>query len=122
MANEQTRHWRVRTSPERLEEAVFAFAARRIMRVVDQRPGRLVVKGGSTLAAGRRAMVLDWLPIRATISWEGQADGHALVHAAVSPRGRPHVRRAMFDALYAQKLSSWLSDLGRTLEAIEQPA
>jgi hypothetical protein len=119
---EQRREWLVPASEEVLEPALTAFAARRIMTIVGRQPGRLQAKGGSTLAAGRRARALDWLPIRATIEYRVQRDGLILVCAVVRARGRPHLGRRFFDELYERKLSSWLVDLDRTLQTVGTPA
>jgi len=122
MNYEQHRQWRVLAEPEELEAALTAFIARRIMMITAHAPGRIEAKGGSTLAAGRRARALDWLPIRATITFDVQDDEHVLVHASVRARGRPHLRRRFFAELYDQKLSSWLADLDRAVQMVEVPA
>lgn len=103
----QRQQWHLTPGQTGIETVLLAFVARRIMKVSLQRPGVIEVKGGSALAVGKRAQALDWLPVRARIVfWEDQ-NGDTRVEASIWPRGRPHVRRRLFEALYEQKLSSW---------------
>jgi hypothetical protein len=91
--------------------------ARRVMKVTHQRPGLIEVKAGSALAAGKRARALDWLPVKGQISYAATEDGTTRVEATIAPRGRPHIRQALFEERYEQKLSLWLAELDRWLRA-----
>jgi hypothetical protein len=117
MTASKRQQWRLRPGEAELDEVLTEFVARRIMKVTRQRPGELEVKGGSALAAGKRARALDWLPVRARIAYAPDGGGYVVVDAEIGPRGRPHLRRALFDELYEHKLSSWLAELDRTLRA-----
>jgi hypothetical protein len=117
MIPEKHQQWHLVLDGIGIDTILLAFGARRIMRVTEQRAGLIEVKGGSALAVGKRARTLDWLPVRARISWVEDPNGYTQVEATVGPRGRPHIRRRLFAALYEQKLSSWLAELDRTLRA-----
>ncbi len=110
-------HWKLVCDRTGIEAVLTAFVARRIMKITEQRPGLIEVKGGSALALGKRAQVLDWLPVRGRISFTEDEHGCTVVEASIGPRGRPHLRRRLFEELYEQKLSSWLAELDRTLSA-----
>jgi hypothetical protein len=111
----------VREGRSRIDEVLTEFVARRVMKVTHQRPGLIEVKGGSALAAGKRAKALDWLPVKGQISYT--QDGSLIhVEATIGPRGRPHLRRQLFEELYEHKLSSWLADLDRTLSSRTEAA
>ena len=115
---ERSRQWLLRLGDAPLEPVLTTFVARRIMRITDQWPGTIEAKGGSALALGKRARVLDWLPVRARIVFGSDGQGCTWVQASVARRGRPHFRRRLFDRLYEQKLTSWLADLDRTLQGV----
>ncbi|HEY3728097.1 MAG TPA: glycosyltransferase family 4 protein [Solirubrobacteraceae bacterium] len=114
-AREQHRHWSLRDCEQPIEEVLTDFAARRIMKITSRRPGVIELKAGSALAVGKRARALDWLPVRARISFGSDEDGRVWVDASIWPRGRAHFRRRLFDQLYEHKLSSWLAELDRAL-------
>jgi hypothetical protein len=103
-----------------IDSLLTDFIARRTMKITEQRPGLIVVKGGSALALGKRARVLDWLPVRGRIAFDENEDGYTRVEASIRPRGRPHLRRRLFKELYEHKLSSWLGELDRTLKGNAQ--
>jgi hypothetical protein len=109
--------WRLRPGQAQIDQVLTEFVARRVMKVTRQRPGVIEVKGGSALAAGKRAKALDWLPVRGRIAYGPDKGGYIRVEAEIGPRGRPHLRRALFEELYEHKLSSWLAELDRTLRA-----
>jgi hypothetical protein len=117
MIAEKSREWLVAPGSEAIEAVLTGFVAHRIMKITERQPGVLEVKGGSVLAAGKRAQVLDWLPVRGRISFTEGDDGHTRVAASIRPRGLTHPRRRLFEELYERKLSSWLADLDRTLRA-----
>jgi glycosyltransferase involved in cell wall biosynthesis len=114
---EKHQHWSLPGSDTPIEEILVDFAARRIMTVTSRRDGVIELKAGSALAMGTRARALDWLPVRARIAFGSGEDGRIRVDASIWPRGRPHVRRRVFDRLYEQKLSSWLAELDRALQS-----
>ena len=109
--------WRLRPGQAQIDQVLTEFVARRVMKITRQRPGAIEVKGGSALAAGKRAKALDWLPVRGRITYGPDKGGYIEVEAEIGPRGRPHLRRALFEELYEHKLSSWLAGLDRTLRA-----
>jgi glycosyltransferase involved in cell wall biosynthesis len=115
VARERHQSWRAVPSAEPIEDLLTDFAARRIMTITERRPGLIDLKGGSALAAGKRARALDWLPVRARLAFGTDERGETWVDASIRPRGRPHLRRRQFDRLYEHKLSSWLEELDRTL-------
>jgi hypothetical protein len=117
VTHEKHREWQVIPDAAGIEPVLTEFVARRIMKVTRQRPGLIEVKGGSALALGQRAQVLDWLPVRGRIAYGAGDPGYTKVEAWIGPRGRPHLRRRLFEELYEHKLSSWLADLDRTLRA-----
>ncbi len=116
MIAEKHQRWQVLEGRSRIDEVLTEFVARRVMKVTHQRPGLIEVKGGSALAVGQRAQVLDWLPVKGQIAY-AQEGSHIRVEATIGPRGRPHIRRQLFEELYEHKLSSWLADLDRTLRS-----
>jgi glycosyltransferase involved in cell wall biosynthesis len=116
-AREKHQHWSLPPSERPIEEVLVDFAARRIMTITSRRHGVIELKAGSALAMGRRARALDWLPVRARIAFGSDEDGRTWVDASIWPRGRPHLRRRLFDRLYEQKLSSWLAELDRALQS-----
>lgn len=120
MTAEKHQQWKLVSNGTGIEAVLTAFVARRIMKITEQRPGLIEVKGGSALALGKRAQVLDWLPVRGRISFTEDEHRYTLVEASIGPRGRPHLRRRLFEELYEQKLSSWLAELDRTLRASAQ--
>jgi glycosyltransferase involved in cell wall biosynthesis len=122
VAPERHQSWRSVRSDEPIEDLLTDFAARRIMTITDRRPGLINLKGGSALAAGKRARALDWLPVRARLAFGTDERGQTWVDASIRPRGRPHVRRRHFDRLYEHKLSSWLEELDRTLTSYNSEA
>src|SRR5947207_15991930 len=117
MIPEKHRQWHLIPRGTDIGDVLVAFVARRIMTITQQDEGLIEVKGGSALAVGKRAKVLDWLPVRARISFAQEPDGYTRVEASIRPRGRPHVRRRVFEELYEHKLSSWIAELDRTLKA-----
>ncbi len=121
MTGEKHQRWQVLEGRSRIDEVLTEFVARRLMKVTHQRPGLIEVKGGSALAAGKRAQALDWLPVKGRIAYS-QDGSHIRVEATIGPRGRPHVRRHLFEELYEHKLSSWLADLDRTLRSRTEAA
>jgi hypothetical protein len=116
MIAEKHQRWQVLEGRSRIDAVLTEFVARRVMKVTHQRPGLIEVKGGSALAAGKRAQALDWLPVKGQIAYT-QEGSHVQIEATIGPRGRPHVRRHMFEELYEHKLTSWLADLDRTLRS-----
>jgi glycosyltransferase involved in cell wall biosynthesis len=114
-AAERHQSWRLGDPGEGIEYVLTEFVARRLMKIIERRPGVIDLKGGSALAVGKRARALDWLPVRAQILFGADAQGLIWVDASIRPRGRAHLRRRLFDGLYEHKLASWLAELDRTL-------
>jgi hypothetical protein len=114
---EKHRRWEVIPGQTGIEHVLTEFVARRIMKISRRRPGLIEVKGGSALAVGARAQALDWLPVRGRIEFGDGDAGFEKIDAWIGPRGRPHLRRRLFEELYEHKLSSWLAELDRTLRA-----
>lgn len=117
MTAPKAQQWHVRPGQDPVDEVLIEFVARRVMKIIRQRPGAIEVKGGSALAAGKRARALDWLPVKGRIAYAPDEGGLVVVQAEIGPRGRPHLRRKLFDGLYEHKLSSWLAELDRTLRS-----
>jgi hypothetical protein len=117
MTAPKAQQWRVRPRQDPVDAVLIEFVARRVMKIIRQRPGTIEVKGGSALAAGKRARALDWLPVKGRIAYAADEGGCVVVEAEIGPRGRPHLRRKLFDELYEHKLTSWLAELDRTLQS-----